>query len=184
MKRASLFTCPACARHVRVGDSACPFCAASLADATRSFTARPPPKVRMSRAALYAFGVGSLTVATACGGAVANGGVDGEKDSGVDTGFMAVDAYGGPPDFDTGIDRSDDTGTGDDTGDESDAGDDSGLIFADAYGGPPDDGGFLFEGGGGTVYGAPFDAAFGQDAADDAAPDVNVGVPYGLPPGN
>jgi hypothetical protein len=79
VKKTHLAACPACARHVRVDEPACPFCRAVLPSSFRDRRAPTPPAKRLSRAALYAFGVGTLSVSTACGGAI--GGVGG-KDSG------------------------------------------------------------------------------------------------------
>jgi hypothetical protein len=84
------------------------------------------PAQRLSRAALYAFGVGSLAVVTSCGGSIA-GESEGKTSSGDDAGHIAdgavddsrvtarVDAqsspdvtnftvpYGVPPPFDAGL---------------------------------------------------------------------------------
>jgi hypothetical protein len=57
------------------------FCHAELPSSFREVTPTAPPSTRLSRAALYALGVGTLSVTTvACGGEVADGGR--EKDSG------------------------------------------------------------------------------------------------------
>jgi hypothetical protein len=79
--RRHLAMCPSCARHVRVDESACPFCQASLSDEFRATPPRPRPAVRLSRAALYAFGVGALSLSAAqgCGGETGSGG---DKDGG------------------------------------------------------------------------------------------------------
>jgi hypothetical protein len=61
-----LVACPSCTRHVRVSESSCPFCHHALSDAVRATPEPRGPAVRLSRGALYAFGVGALTVATAC----------------------------------------------------------------------------------------------------------------------
>lgn len=53
--------CPHCHRHVEVSETACPFCARSLAQA---FAGRPPrlaPRARLGRAATFAFGVVAMT---------------------------------------------------------------------------------------------------------------------------
>lgn len=104
MKKTRLAACPACARHVRISEPRCPFCAAPLASAFQNLTARPTPAVRLSRAALYALGVGALSAsAAACGGAVSGSGSEkdsGASDAGADDAPTGVDsAYGGfPPD--------------------------------------------------------------------------------------
>lgn len=61
-----LVACPSCTRHVRVHESSCPFCQHALSDAVRATPEPRGPAVLLSRGALYAFGVGALTVATAC----------------------------------------------------------------------------------------------------------------------
>jgi hypothetical protein len=161
MTHASLIACPGCARHVRVGEAACPFCKTSLEEASRAFTARLPPAQRLSRAALYAFGVGSLTVAAACGGSVAGG--TGEKDAGDEASMVGQDAaYGGsPPDGSVG---------------QPVYGAPFDATVAPPYGiAPPFDAG----------EDAGDDAADAADDASDAGEDADVGVavPYGLPPG-
>jgi hypothetical protein len=55
--------CPACARHVRDGDAACPFCGLAIAQAS---AAARPPMARMSRAALLAVSAASALAATDC----------------------------------------------------------------------------------------------------------------------
>jgi hypothetical protein len=66
MSQSHLAACPCCARHVRVSESACPFCRSALSDAFRATLARQAPRVRLTRAALFAFGTGvALTPALA-----------------------------------------------------------------------------------------------------------------------
>jgi hypothetical protein len=65
MTSAHLVACPFCARHVRVDETTCPFCGSVVPNALRRAEPRRPPAERLSRAALYAFGVGTLSVATA-----------------------------------------------------------------------------------------------------------------------
>ena len=65
MTRAHLRPCPGCSRHVRVSEGACPFCAASLDASFRAAPAPVPPSRRLSRAALFAFGTGTLVLAPA-----------------------------------------------------------------------------------------------------------------------
>ena len=57
--------CPHCHRHVNVHEAACPFCAASLAGAFATLAPRVAPRVRLGRAAVFAFGVAAM--APACG---------------------------------------------------------------------------------------------------------------------
>lgn len=97
MKETPLAACPGCARHVRVSESTCPFCRAELPPSFRKQAAPPTPATRLSRAALYALRVGTLSVTTvACGGSLGAGGS--EKDSGsTDATSLGEAAYGGPP---------------------------------------------------------------------------------------
>jgi hypothetical protein len=68
MTRTPLAACPGCARHVRVNEPACPFCRAELPSSFRQLPPPPSPAKRLSRAALYALGVGALAAtAAACG---------------------------------------------------------------------------------------------------------------------
>src|SRR3954469_20602120 len=63
-----LVPCPNCARHVRQSEAACPFCSVELA--LGHVSPAPLPRVRLGRAATFAFGA-SLVGATslvACGG--------------------------------------------------------------------------------------------------------------------
>jgi hypothetical protein len=63
-----LHPCPACARHVRSSERACPFCGASLASATPHSSASAGG--RLGRAALFAFrttAVAALSTLSACG---------------------------------------------------------------------------------------------------------------------
>jgi hypothetical protein len=59
--------CPSCSRHVRLEESACPFCQQPLA--LSQLPPRVPPSKRLSRAASFAFGAGVLgaTALVACG---------------------------------------------------------------------------------------------------------------------
>ncbi len=61
-----LVPCPACRRHVRRSEPACPFCHATLGSST-SIPERVRAPRRRSRAALYALAVASAG-STACGG--------------------------------------------------------------------------------------------------------------------
>jgi hypothetical protein len=97
MPNARLLACPACARHVRVSESSCPFCSGPLPTSFGEAPLPSPPRSRLSRAALAAFSASSLAIASvSCGGTVE--GVDGgDQDSSVgpDDG-QAAD--GGAPD--------------------------------------------------------------------------------------
>ncbi len=71
MSRAPLLACPACARHVRVDEGACPFCRAALPSWFPDTTLPRTPSERLSRAALHALRLSALSVTTAaCGGSV------------------------------------------------------------------------------------------------------------------
>jgi hypothetical protein len=66
MSQSHLASCPSCARHVRVSESACPFCRGALSDAFRATPARPAPRARLARAALFAIGTGTVALTPAC----------------------------------------------------------------------------------------------------------------------
>ena len=119
-----LVPCASCARHVRVSETACPFCAAPLVPSATTARSAAPGK-RLSRAAMFALGASAAAVA-ACSGSVTalygappsdGGALDGGNDAADDV--QAVPAYGIAP---------------------MDAGND-GPIPAPLYGAPPDDGG-------------------------------------------
>ena len=81
--------CPACQRHVKVTETACPFCAASLADAFATLAPRVVPRARLGRAAMFAAGV--MASQSACGDnikphadAVIIPAVDAQPDSDID----------------------------------------------------------------------------------------------------
>jgi hypothetical protein len=59
--RTRFIACPACARHVRAGDSACPFCGTAVPSAQPLRTIRG----RLSRAAMHAAGAAGAVVAIA-----------------------------------------------------------------------------------------------------------------------
>jgi len=119
MNRARLLACPSCARHVRADEPSCPFCASAMPDERRQAPAPRGPTRRMTRNALYVFGLASVTATAACSGTVVDAGgdsgaeaaapddahahtgdvtIDGPDDAQPD-GIFAVDAgYGCPPD--------------------------------------------------------------------------------------
>ena len=95
-----LAPCPACNRHVAVGETACPFCAATLPAAFRAQQRPAPLRGRLSRAALMAAGA-TLMGAAACSSNDGIGGNDAAtdrpavtKDASEDRGFVAF--YGAP----------------------------------------------------------------------------------------
>jgi hypothetical protein len=148
-----LLACPSCSRHVRASEASCPFCGASVVVAARGFVPRQEPKERLGRAALYAFGVGSLTVATAC-----------SSSSSVPT-----PPYGTAP-FDAGHEETgasndsgrDDARSGDDASDDAD---EDAPTIQPMYG---------------IAFDAARAVDAGEDAGDDAS-DANVAVHYGVP---
>jgi hypothetical protein len=80
MTAAHLRPCPGCSRHIRVSGGTCPFCIVSL-DPSFSASAAPiAPSRRLSRAALFAFGTGSLVLTPAVA---------------IDCGSTSEAAYGG-----------------------------------------------------------------------------------------
>lgn len=153
MKRTSLAACPACSRHVRLDEPSCPFCRAQLPSSFRETTAPPRPAPRLSRAALYALRVGTLSISTvACGGSLGTSG--NERDSGqAGPASVGEAAYSGPP-----IGASEE----DDSPGMLNSGSSSGV-----YGGPFPIGGYgAAYGGVPTLVGA--DASPAVDAARDA----------------
>lgn len=89
MPHPSLLACPMCSRHIRSTERACPFCQCAPPPSFGVALAPPPPRGRLSRAAL-AFGASTLAVASlACGG-VSGGPID--DDGGVADGASARDA--------------------------------------------------------------------------------------------
>ncbi len=83
MSKARLVPCPTCSRHFRADEAACPFCSGHpLSDLGPTPIA---PSVRLSRAALYALGVGTISLSAACGGDVAKGGTDSGRGLGMDS---------------------------------------------------------------------------------------------------
>jgi hypothetical protein len=154
MTSAHLVLCPSCARHVRVSEAACPFCGTGVSEATRGTEKRRAPTARLSRAALYAFGVGTVAVAAACSSSgTTNPGGD---DSGASDG-QTQDEFRGQPAY--GIAIMPDGGEGDvntihpaygiaiDAGEPGDAGEPDVTIqpaygIATQDGGHPDDAGF------------------------------------------
>ena len=136
MTRSHLRACPSCARHVRVYEKTCPFCGGPLAEPFRATPSAQAPGVRLTRAALFAFGTGAAALSPGCSSSTTSTGSP--ADAGTDTGQVAP-PYGGPPlQPDAGHDagnaaRADAGG--------SDAGTDAPLLFDAAYGGPPLDSG-------------------------------------------
>lgn len=139
---ARLLPCPACARHVRVSEEACPFCAAALPATMASRPLPRSPTTRLSRAALFALGTSAAAIA-ACGGSTeGDSSTFGDGGAAEHEGGREMPLYGGPPPHDGGGDAP--------------------FLVDAAYGGPPqdaasdaDDGGSDAEGGAVPAYGAP-----------------------------
>jgi hypothetical protein len=96
--------CESCARHVRISETACPFCGAAVASAPEA--AAPAPFARpLSRAALLFMGV---TAATGCSSAPSvmygpaiiedSGATVDSGGEAIDSGGATVDSGGGGPD--------------------------------------------------------------------------------------
>jgi hypothetical protein len=85
-----LVACPTCARHVRVSEASCPFCATALGESQRDLRAPRAPAQRLGRAALYALGVG--LAAAACSGSANS--VIGDDAGGTDDGQLGRDGSG------------------------------------------------------------------------------------------
>ena len=148
MSRSHLRPCTACARHVRVTEAACPFCGASVDASLAASPAPLPPAARLSRAALFALGAGTISLTTACGGAVESntrddGGAttaDGSSQTGdgYDGGNIAVPYGLAPPPPDSGVETVDAGPPPADAAASPDAHDAGVIIIAPPYGLPPD----------------------------------------------
>ena len=140
MARPSLLVCPSCERHVRVVDSSCPFCGLAMSESVRAGLTLRSPGRRLGRAALYAFGMGTLTFASACSSSSGGENGDGGDLDAHETGTIyppyGHPAYGSPYDSGAG-----DSGEGDSAADAE-----------GAEGGDAGDGGFF------PPYGHPADA--------------------------
>jgi hypothetical protein len=153
-----LAPCPACARHVRTHESACPFCRADL-DLSHIRPAQMPTR-RLNRKALFAFGAtlaASLST-TACGGDTDD---SSSKGTGGTTSTGGSGGSGGSTSGGSG-------GTTGGTGGIVDAGEDGTGNTGGLYGGPPDTG----------VGGTNTGGAAGTNAGGTAG----IAPPYGIPP--
>lgn len=96
----NLLPCATCRRHVRHGESACPFCSAPLPQRTNAaFT--PARQLRLSRATLFA--LGALFAPLSCDEGGPQPKDAGPEDAGprVDTADLAIPPYGAAaPPFD------------------------------------------------------------------------------------
>ncbi len=119
-KKPHLVACPSCARHVRVSEAACPFCGVVLAESLRQGAPPVRPGVRLTRAALFALGTGTVALAPSCsssGGGPVSGNVPvPDADVGYDAADVGyddaanvtvADAYGTPVFDDAGDDGND-----------------------------------------------------------------------------
>jgi hypothetical protein len=154
MTRPHLAPCAACARHVRVSEDACPFCGVPLAASMRASSPPRGPAVRLTRAALFAFGaLGASAV-----GAAAAAGCSSSSSTGTLTPPYGIGPFDG--------------------GDESDAtyAPHYGLPGVDAaYGAPGIDFGDAGDAGDVAVVGQ--DAGYGSPGIDfDAAADGGKGA--------
>lgn len=177
MNRVRLLACPSCVRHVRATERTCPFCAASLPE---TFAAAPMPQAptkRLGRAALYAFGATSITVAAACSSASSTPAygapVPGDETSdAADEAQLEATAVYGAPAPDGGLpEASDDDATG-----EPD------VTVAPLYGATPVEAGVPRDASGDEIgmgmalYGGPglFDSGTKGDGASSDASDHDV----------
>jgi hypothetical protein len=161
--KAHFAPCEGCGRHIRVSESACPFCDLATSSSFRARPAPAAPNKRLSRAALFVFGAASATAVAGCSSSsdsstTTDGGSDAVADAN-DTNNTA--AYGLPADT-----SFLDTGKGD-----------SGVPVVDAaYGGPPDT---SFD----SSHPDSADAPDASDAIDTTdAIDGGPAPAYGLPP--
>jgi hypothetical protein len=121
-----LLDCPHCARHVRVGSSACPFCEGALpASFGKGIVPRSKRPTRRNETLVYLAGTSALALA-ACGGIVnvvgddassVDATMDGASTDGMSADGTPIDStamdqqvavpYGVPPPFDAGRDVRD-----------------------------------------------------------------------------
>ena len=103
--QATLRPCPACCRHARVSEPACPFCGVLFDSAFGAGPAPRAPTVRLARAALFALGAGTAALATACPSSRPEGSssnADGGDDSGAEDSGLGVTFYGSPSGLEPG----------------------------------------------------------------------------------
>lgn len=148
----SLVPCSGCGRHVRVADSACPFCGASISDELRAKVI-PSTTRRLGRNAAFAFAttlaLGACAPAQQPAGDASNDSAadSASNDSGEQPDSSIVAMYGAPA-VDSGADSAPDGGG-----------------TAPLYGGP-----------------VPVDAGDSDSSSEDAGSDGNPGTRYGAPP--
>lgn len=134
--------CPACTRHVRVSETACPFCGGTLpSEFGAAVSLRPPPPRGISRAARYAVSATSIAVAGIAGVPVA--GCSSSSGNGQDAGEeLPAVFYGCAPPCGA-VDGGTDAGRGGDAEKDARQAIDSGHHDAEsgamaAYGASPD----------------------------------------------
>lgn len=114
--------CSGCGRHIRVSESACPFCATATSSEFRARPAPAAPPRRLGRAALFAFTAAASATGVAC------------------SSESATPVYGAPV-MDTGSDVQSDTAVPTDSAADADAGSDApDTATMPMYGGPFDTG--------------------------------------------
>jgi hypothetical protein len=150
---AHLAPCPSCSRHVRVSDSACPFCSATLPADLAGQGASPLPSERLGRAALATFrSTVSAVAASAVVGASALG--------------CAADAESGVP-----------------NAQQSAAGSSSAGTSSNGNAGASNNGGVTSTGGSTGVGGSAAGGDSGQGGDDFGNGGMpNIVPPYGIPP--
>jgi hypothetical protein len=174
MSNARLVACPSCARHVRLSESSCPFCAEPLSAALRATPAPRAPKTRLSRNGLYVFGLASLSLTSGCGGKAVESDdyQEGSDAAEQPDGFLMGAAYGGfseagPPIEASVLDHS----VPDVDATPVDATPVDGDLSGDASEGDASDGGAAESG---DIDGEPSDAT--------ESDVTRIVPPYGLPP--
>ncbi len=174
MTQRHLAPCPACTRHVRVTEEACPFCEAKLPASLRESAPPKGPSVRLSRAALLALGAlggtGTVAVAPGCGdtSVIAPYGIAPVPNPGDDASDATVFAppYGIAP----VPDADDESADASEAPDASEAG-----AASDAASDGASDAGVTSDGG---------SDAGASDAGDAGGvlPAYGIAPPYGIPP--
>ena len=171
MTQRHLALCPACTRHVRVTEEACPFCEAKLPASLRESAPPKGPSVRLSRAALFALGAlgtGTLAVAPGCGGNTTSTTIPNDAgDDATDATINALPPYGIAPIPDANFAPMYGIAPVPDADDES-ASDASAVPDASDAGGASD--------------GAPDAASDAGDAGHTILPAYGIAPPYGSPP--
>jgi hypothetical protein len=94
-----LITCPACQRHVKSDEAACPFCQTTFSPAPPcAGGCSGPTAARLAKAALVAAGAALLGAACQSHSAIVPYGTPPQFDAGTDTHQDAGEPSDGPPD--------------------------------------------------------------------------------------